>query len=47
MVDGFGFLTVYGEGGVAGYDHGLKEAEKRNKSESASEFALPVHRDLG
>ena len=24
--------------GVAGYDHGVKEAEKRNKSENASEF---------
>lgn len=46
-VEGFAVVKGDGEVGVARYDHGLKEAEKRSKSESASEFALPVHRDLG
>ena len=34
------------EVGVPGYDHGVKEAEKRNKSENASKFspALCVRR---
>lgn len=34
-----GYAVVKGDGevGVVGYDHGVKEAEKRNKSENASE----------
>lgn len=34
-----GYAVVEGDGGgvgVAGYDHGVKEAEKRNESENAS-----------
>lgn len=35
-----GYAAVTGDGGVgvgvAGYDHGVKEAEKRNESENAS-----------
>ena len=38
-----GYAVVEGDGGrvgVAGYDHGVKEAEERNESENASEFCL-------
>ena len=39
-VQGYAVVTGGGEVGVPGYDHGVKEAEKRNESENASEFAL-------
>ena len=37
-----GYAVVEGDGavGAVGYDHGVKEAEKRNESENASGFAL-------
>lgn len=38
-VEGYAVVKGDGEVGVAGYDHGVKEAEKRNESENASEFA--------
>ncbi len=37
-VEGYAVVKGDGEVGVAGYDHGVKEAEKRNESENASEF---------
>ena len=40
-VEGYEAVKGEGEVGVAGYDHGVKEAEKRNESENASEF-LPT-----
>lgn len=49
-VEGYAVVRGDGEVGVAGYDHGVKEAEKRNESENASEFAVPsrlAHEDVG
>lgn len=40
-VEGYSVVKGDAEVGVAGYDHGVKEAEKRNESENASEFAIP------
>ena len=37
-VEGYAVVKGDGEVGVAGYDHGVKEAEQRNKSENASGF---------
>lgn len=42
-LEGYAVVKGDGEVGVAGYDHGVKEAEKRNESENASEF-LPSDR---
>lgn len=45
-VERYAVVKGDGEVGVAGYDHGVEEAEKRNKSENASEFAPfppPLH----
>ena len=48
-VEGYAVVTGGDDGevpgvgvGVAGYDHGVKEAEQRNKSENASEFFLSL-----
>ena len=41
-LEGYGAVTGEREFGVVGYDHGVKEAEKMNKSENASEYTSSI-----
>lgn len=41
-VEGYGIGSDDQGVGVVGYDHGVREAEKRNESENASELDFPV-----
>ena len=43
-VEGYAVVKGDSEVGVAGYDHGVKEAEKRNESENASKLACGLQR---